>query len=151
MQGDLVTVPPPLEPWACDICGGAFRNYDLAYQHAEWDHPRMRFEDTKAALRQLPPTFEPPNGWAEPTVERKTNGFAIASLVISLMLLSGLVFPLGLVLLLPTTLVFGHKSLRQIKRSDGAELGRGMAIIGLVIGYMFLALVAAGALMALSE
>lgn len=42
-------------------------------------------------------------------------------------------------------------ALRQIKRSGGAELGRGMAIAGLVIGYVFLALVVTGALMALSE
>ena len=37
-------------------------------------------------------------------------------------------------------IVFGHIALRQIKRSMGAQSGRGMAIAGLVCGYIGLAL-----------
>lgn len=52
---------------------------------------------------------------------RPTNGMAIAALVCSLVLA-----PLGI--------IFGHISLAQIKRTG--EDGRGMAIAGLVIGYL---------------
>lgn len=135
MPDETMTDPPPLTPWACDICGKSFRNYDLAHQHAEWDHPKMRFEDTKAALRELPATYEPPSGWAEPTVERKTNGSAIAALVLGLLSL------IGIVILAPGALFFGHRALREIKSSNETQLGRGMAITGLVLGYLVVGLV----------
>jgi peptidyl-prolyl cis-trans isomerase B (cyclophilin B) len=51
----------------------------------------------------------------------KTNGMAIAALVCSLV-----ISPLGI--------VFGHIALSQIKRTG--EDGRGLAIAGLVIGYI---------------
>ncbi|MDH6193642.1 peptidyl-prolyl cis-trans isomerase B (cyclophilin B) [Mycobacterium frederiksbergense] len=65
-----------------------------------------------------------PAGYPYPPPAR-TNGMAIASLVCAF-----LFAPLGV--------VFGHISLSQIKRSG--EQGRGMAIAGLIIGYMLTAL-----------
>src|ERR1700736_2571199 len=60
-----------------------------------------------------PPAYPPP---------RQTNSMAIVALV------SALVFaPLGI--------AFGHIALSQIRRSD--EDGKGLAIAGLVIGYIF--------------
>jgi uncharacterized protein DUF4190 len=35
--------------------------------------------------------------------------------------------------------IFGHVALRQIKRSQGAQRGRGMAIAGVVLGYVGIA------------
>ena len=64
-----------------------------------------------------PPMYPPP--------PRQTNGMAIAALVSSFFLA-----PLGIVL--------GHIALSQIKRTG--EDGRGLAIAGLVIGYIFTAL-----------
>jgi hypothetical protein len=61
-----------------------------------------------------------------------TNGKAIAALVSAL---GGLVLSCGL--LSPIGIVLGHISLSQIRRT-GQE-GRGMAIAGLVIGYLCLA------------
>lgn len=58
----------------------------------------------------------------------KTNSMAIAALVCSLVLA-----PLGI--------VFGHIALSQIKRTG--EEGRGLAIAGLVIGYVFTAIAVA--------
>ena len=55
----------------------------------------------------------------------KTNGMAIAALVCSLVFA-----PLGI--------VFGHIALSQIKRTG--EDGRGLAIAGLVVGYIFTAI-----------
>src|SRR5690606_28430774 len=57
-----------------------------------------------------------------PVSASRTNGMAIASLVTSF-----LIAPLGI--------VFGHIALSQIKRRH--EEGRGLAIAGLVIGYLY--------------
>jgi hypothetical protein len=59
-------------------------------------------------------------------IRRPTNGFAIASLVLSLTCCGGIL-----------AVIFGHVALGQIKRR-GAE-GRGLAIAGLIIGYVGLA------------
>lgn len=64
-----------------------------------------------------------------------TNGLAIASLICSLgsfFLLPGIAAVLGVIL--------GHLSLAQIRASQGREEGRGMAIAGLILGYVNLAL-----------
>ncbi|OBF21930.1 peptidylprolyl isomerase [Mycobacterium sp. ACS4331] len=82
------------------------------------------------------PPGPPPPGWADPYLhpygvppKRPTNGMAVAALVTSLVFA-----PLGI--------VFGHISLHQIKRSG--EEGRGMAIAGLVIGYLLTTLAILG-------
>lgn len=72
-----------------------------------------------------------------------TNGFAIASLVLGIVGLTG--FPL-----IPSVLalIFGYKGKRQIDRSGGAEQGRGLAVAGIVLGWIgtiFLILLGLGA------
>ena len=62
-----------------------------------------------------------------------TNGFAIASLVCAVAWFMWLGSALAV--------VFGHVALRQIKANGGAQRGRGIAIAGLVIGYLGLAVV----------
>lgn len=70
---------------------------------------------------------------APPAVARPattTNGYAVASLVLSIC---------GIVFLLPLIgsilgIVFGHLSLSQLNESE--QQGRGMAIAGLVLGYL---------------
>lgn len=57
----------------------------------------------------------------------KTNTLAILSLVFALVF-----WPLGI--------VFGHLALHQIRRTQ--EAGRGLALAGLVIGYVFLVFLA---------
>lgn len=83
------------------------------------------------------PPSTPAGPWAGPTAydqygrplapwsAQQTNGFAIAALVTSLVLA-----PLGI--------IFGHLALSQIRRTG--EAGRGLAIAGLVIGYVWTAL-----------
>ncbi len=74
-------------------------------------------------------TVPPPYGGYHPTgyypPPRHTNGMAVASLV-------------GAFVFAPLGIVFGHISLSQIKRSG--EQGHGMAVAGLVIGYVLTAL-----------
>ncbi|HUW04161.1 MAG TPA: DUF4190 domain-containing protein [Acidimicrobiales bacterium] len=57
-----------------------------------------------------------------------TNGFAIASLVLSLIWIYGI----GSIL----ALVFGYKARREIDESNGRQTGRGMATAGIVIGWL---------------
>lgn len=64
-----------------------------------------------------------------PTGMGPTNGFAIASLVCSIV---------GIGLL---GVIFGHVSLSQINNSNGYQQGRGLALAGLIIGYIEIGLV----------
>ncbi len=68
----------------------------------------------------------------------KTNRFAIASLVCSL---AGIV-PIFLGLPLVLGVVFGFVGLNQIKKSGGAQGGRGLAMAGIIIGGVLLFLAA---------
>lgn len=62
----------------------------------------------------------------------RTNGLAVASCIAGLIWF----FWLGSI----AAVVFGHVALAQIGRSNGWQTGRGMAITGLVLGYLELAL-----------
>jgi hypothetical protein len=67
-------------------------------------------------------------------VARRTNGMAIASLVCSV---GGLfVCPLA-VLLGP---IFGFIARGQIRRSNGAETGNGLALAGIIVGLVVIAI-----------
>jgi uncharacterized protein DUF4190 len=58
---------------------------------------------------------------------------AVASLV------CGLLWPFCLTAIL--AVVFGHIAISAIRRSEGAERGRGQALAGLILGYMGIALI----------
>jgi hypothetical protein len=62
----------------------------------------------------------------------KTNGLAVASLVLGLVWLGGL----GSLL----AVIFGHVALSQIKQNP-MQSGKGLAIAGLVLGYVALAII----------
>ncbi|HEX4443162.1 MAG TPA: DUF4190 domain-containing protein [Galbitalea sp.] len=78
-----------------------------------------------APAQQAPPIYVPqPVYVAAPYYGRRTNGFAVASLIFGL--LGGSVF----------AIIFGHVALGQIRRTG--EGGSGMATVGLVFGYLWL-------------
>jgi type II secretory pathway pseudopilin PulG len=62
---------------------------------------------------------------------QKTNGLAIASLILGIVTLAGL----GSLL----AIVFGFIANSRIDRSDGREKGKGLAIAGIVLGFLGLA------------
>ena len=62
-----------------------------------------------------------------PVVAEETSGKAIASLILGIMN----VFPLCIV-----AIVLGHISLSEIKKSAGRLKGEGLAIAGLILGYL---------------
>lgn len=83
---------------------------------------------------------QPPHGYQVPPPPPQAqprpgnNGFAVASLVLSLLWLFGL----GSLL----AVIFGHIALGQIKKTG--ELGQGFAIAGLVLGYIGLGIIVLG-------
>lgn len=79
---------------------------------------------------RLPPPALPPPG---PVVAARvpTNGFAITSLVLGILGLIGLWF-VGPIL----ALVFGYLARGQIDRSGGRQEGRGLAVAGIIMGWI---------------
>jgi hypothetical protein len=65
-----------------------------------------------------------------------TNGFAVAALVV------GILGPMGCFAWI-LALVFGYIGKSQIDQSGGYQKGRGMAVAGIVLGYVWGALVIA--------
>lgn len=64
-----------------------------------------------------------------------TSGFAIASLILSIA--SFVILPIiGAVL----GVIFGHLALNEIKQSQGRVEGRGLALGGLIVGYIHIGL-----------
>ena len=96
-------------------------------------------EDVTPPPAVAPPPYLPAP--ARPTFvapSPSTNGFAIASIV------CGVAWFMWIGSFL--AVVFGHVALRQIRAGDGAQRGRGIAISGLVLGYLGLAVVVAAIL-----
>jgi len=96
---------------------------------AKWcsDLDRLTADVTPVPLPPPPPVpytqqmpYQPPR--------YSTNGMAVGSLVASLLWF----FWIGSV----AAIVFGHVALGQIKAAEGRETGTGMAIAGLVLGYL---------------
>ena len=69
-----------------------------------------------------------------PYTAASTNGLAVASLVL------GCLFCLLITGVL--AVIFGNVALSQIQRSQGAQRGRGLAIAGIVLGWIGIALMA---------
>jgi hypothetical protein len=88
------------------------------------------------------PSSYPPSGYppsmagSQPMMPRPmvqtTNGSAIASLVLSVLGLFGIGSLLGI--------IFGHRARREIRQSGGYQGGDGLALAGIIIGYVTLAL-----------
>jgi hypothetical protein len=77
-------------------------------------------------------TVNPPQPQQPPYAVTKTNGYAIASLVLGILGLCCCV--LGLI-----GLIFGYIGKGQIERSGGAETGSGLAVAGIVLGWISVA------------
>src|SRR4051812_48034234 len=93
---------------------------------ARWtaDLQRLTADVTPAA----PPAPPVPYGYQPQRAVPETNGLAIASLTAGILWLAWL----GSI----AAVIFGHVALAQIKRSGGRETGQGLAIAGLVLGWL---------------
>ncbi len=89
------------------------------------------------------PPPPPPVGWGsgsyQPVQRRTTNGFAVAALVLGIAVLCTGIF--GGIL----AVIFGNLALARIDESQGTEKGRGMAIAGIVLGWIAIGLTAVAA------
>jgi hypothetical protein len=81
-----------------------------------------------------PPSIWGPPGdaYGFPTSQPTTNGLAVASLILSIVWLFGIGSILGI--------IFGFVSRGQIERSRGAQRGDGMAMAGIIVGFITLVL-----------
>lgn len=78
-----------------------------------------------------PAAITPPAETPALSAPPETSGKAIVSLVCGLFLFA---FPMSIL-----AIIFGHISLSEIRKSAGRLKGEGMAIAGLVLGYLGLA------------
>ena len=86
-------------------------------------------------LQHRPPTPAPP--------VTRTNGLAIASLVLGIIW----IYWIGSIL----ALVFGYVAKNQIDRSGGRQEGRGLAIAGIVLGWVGVGILVIGAVVLLAS
>ncbi len=98
-----------------------------------WDGSRWGITDSEwGATSSEPPAPVIVPAAAPPQVVyvegRRTNGFAIASMVLGILW----IYWIGSIL----ALVFGYIARSQIRRSEGMQSGGGMAIAGIVLGWI---------------
>lgn len=79
-----------------------------------------------APASSLPPPVPAPIGY--PGVPQKTNGMAVASLVLGIVWIAGI----GSVL----AVIFGFMSRKRIEQSQGRESGGGLSVAGIVLGFV---------------
>ncbi len=72
-------------------------------------------------------TVPPAAPYARMYVPQRTNAYAIASLVLGIVNMG-----IGSIL----ALIFGYKAKREIDESGGTQAGRGLAVAGIVLGYV---------------
>lgn len=131
-QPDPSLPPPPSSPAGgfCQHCGMVLPG-QVAFC--------PKCGEPNALVHQPPPPAAyppaayppPPPGYGYPytvTVQHKTNGFAVAGLVLGIVWL----YWIGSVL----ALIFGYVAKSQIDQSNGTQGGRGMAIAAIVLGWI---------------
>jgi Domain of unknown function (DUF4190) len=86
---------------------------------------------------QQPGQYPPPGGYGQPPYQApRTNGMAIASLVLGIVWICGL----GSIL----ALIFGLVAKNQIRDSRGMQQGDGLATAGIVLGAIGVAILILG-------
>ncbi|HEX6541569.1 MAG TPA: DUF4190 domain-containing protein [Ktedonobacterales bacterium] len=122
--------PPPLDPPPAEGRGDGY-----GWQ-GEQAPPQQPYQPNQSYQQPYQPYVQPGQPYYQGPMAPATSGYAIASLVCSLLGYIG-VFGFGPIL----GIIFGHLALREIDSSNGMLQGRGLAQAGLILGYIALGLV----------
>ena len=125
MRLDLTDIPPGAQ----FMCPGCSSKFFLPPQMGQ-----AALTPSLGASAPTPPLSPPlpPLGAPDYAAPRRTSGMAIASMVLSIVgLLIYFLFPLLLV-----GVIFGFVSLSSIKRTPERLAGRGMALAGVIVGFV---------------
>ncbi len=117
-------------------------------RHAHWRFSQMVVKLTvtvtpipeRRPLAEQYGSYAPPPSYGYPPPAPPTNGLAVASLVLSLLGLVGILPLIGTVL----GLIFGYSARNQIAQSRGLQGGEGLAQAGIIIGWVTLGIWALG-------
>lgn len=119
-----------------------------------YPQPSTNYSQFDGSYSQPPPTYsQPPEGYSQPqynpappaygqpvyqpqpvlmVAQQPTNNKALISMILGI---CSYVIAGNLLTGIPA-IIFGHMALREINASGGLQQGRGMAIAGLVLGYL---------------
>ena len=92
------------------------------------DEPKQGPTSQDPYLPPIPPAPQQQSSQVVYVQQPKTNGLAVASLVLGIIW----IYWIGSVL----ALIFGYTAKGQIDRSNGMQSGRGLAIAGIVLGWV---------------
>src|SRR5262249_41698271 len=115
-------VSPPAAPGykRCPACAEEIRAEAVICRFCHYDLRTSEF---------VVPTYGPAPGqpYGRPMAPARTNTYAIASLVLGIVNML-----IGSIL----ALVFGYRAIREIDESQGTQTGRGLAVAGVVLGWV---------------
>ena len=127
------------------IARGELKPSDLCWREGWQDWRRVDAVFSAPAEDAPPPLPLRTPGTADSGGTPKTCGLAKVSLVCGICTI--VLFPLFFLFMIPA-IVCGHVAQSRIRQAKGALLGGGMALAGLIMGYMGVAIVPVGGLMA---
>lgn len=124
-RGNPASPGTPPELKKCPSCAETVKAEALICRFCGYDFRTGSVQPRTGMQLPTPPTSQ------VIVQEQKTNGLAVASLVLGIVWL----YWIGSIL----ALVFGYRAKNQIDRSGGREGGRGLAVAGIVLGWVGMA------------